>query len=861
MMNLKKVIASLLILACFGTNAFAFSSETLSQLGLEINNDESHLVLRSEFVENVLEMLDISPTDDAKQVFKDVTKEDKCFGTVMAAYNNGIVRGEPGLTFRPNDPVTYEEAIRVFVDVLGYNGYIKAGMSYIAVADMIEITSGINYSVKNYVNEANMTKMFLNAIDIPMPEIKIVDGEIEYNTDGETILEKRYNIKKGRGIVKSVGEYALDENATVGEEYVRIEDEVFATGGKDFSKYFGMMVDYLYTEDEGDFVVVTMEKSSQSEVFNFNLYEIEKYAERKVYYIAESGKEKYVKLSDDVFIIYNGAVISKFSEDLFLGDNGSVKFICNDGNLCDVVIINEYDDYFVDNIDLKNSVIYDKYNKDTKTKQARTLDLSKVDEEDIVLVNGKVIAISDIGINNIVSVLKNEKGEIEKVFVSEDYEEGRISFFDKDEKTVVVEGNEYKVSDNLLKNEEIKIGGIGKFYFNVNGLISAVSIEKNGQWEYGFVRKVWDDEENDIFYIKILTTGNQMKTFELTEKFSLDGRRDQYTIYALKSAMSDNIGFLPQVIRYTLNYDGKVSAIDTVNNGDGENKMVSLANIYEKTANVRYIAGSAGFANRLPVTAKTVFFKVPDESTAKTRGSYSDDKYKVMSASEFKTDTRHDIAGYASGKSPYLPDVIVKYAAGETMDTTSGICIVSAISDGLNQDDEVVKNIEYWCEGVKGNKVLESLSVIDNIGLGIGDVVRMNFTDDGEISYIQKLYSVSDGTDDTKAFQNVVANSAIDTHAQSMFTKAHVYDKESSLLFVARNADIKANADKGLSLNNMAVYDTSSAAIIVYDEDEHEKVREGGLWDIKTTSSATDTGDMVILHVRYSKLMTVYVIK
>ena len=151
--------------------------------------------------------------------------------------------------------------------------------------------------------------------------------------------------------------------------------------------------------------------------------------------------------------------------------------------------------------------------------------------------------------------------------------------------------------------------------------------------------------------------------------------------------------------------------------------------------------------------------------------------------------------------------------------------------------------------------------MLENVGLGIGDVVRMNFTDDGEISYIQKLYSISDGKDDTKAFQNGVTNSAIDAHAQSMFTKAHVYDKESSLLFVARNSDIKANADKGLSLNNMAVYDTSSAAIIIYDEDEREKVYEGGIWDIKTTSSASDVGDMIILHVRYSKLMTVYVIK
>jgi len=320
-----------------------------------------------------------------------------------------------------------------------------------------------------------MTKMFLNAMDIPMPEIKITNGQVEYSLDGDTVLERNYDVKKGRGIVRSAGEYALDENALTGKDYVVIEDEVFSAGGKDFGKYLGMKVDYFYTEDDGDLTVVAMEKSKQSEVYDFKLYEMERYENRKVYYITEKGKEKNIKLSEDVYILYNGSVITKFSEELFFGDNGNIKFICNDGDLCDVVIINEYDDYFVDSIDLKNSVIYDKYNKDSKTKQARSLDLSELDEEDIVMANGKV------------------------------------------------------------------------------------------------------------------------------------------------------------------------SGIDTVNKGLDEEKSVSLSNIYEKTASVRYIAGSAGFGNRLPVTSKTVFFKVPDESTAKTRGSYSDDKYKVMSVSELKTDTR----GYA----------------------------------------------------------------------------------------------------------------------------------------------------------------------------------------------------------------------
>lgn len=859
--DMKKIITALLLFVMLFSDAFAFSSQTLSQLGMSVTGDESHLVLRTEFVSNVLVLLGISPSEDAKEVFLDVPPEHPSFGEVMAAYNAGIIHGEPGLTFRPDDPVTYREAIRVLVDILGYGGYVRTGMEYSDVAGMTGLLDGISYREKEYVTEENMSKLYLNAIDIPTPEISYENGSYVYNLEGETILKKHHDIIKGKGVLKSVGDYTIDENAATGEGLLLIENAVFSSNGKDFSKYLGMKVDYLYIDDKGDFTVVAMEPSKTVSVVDLKLYEIEKYSERKVYYIEETGKEEYIKLGEDVSVIYNGEPVKRFSEELFSGDNGTVRFISNENSVCDAVIITEYEDYFVDSVDTKNSIVYDRYNRNKLTNVPRSIDLSLLEEEDITVTNGKTVAVSDIVKGDVVSVLKNQDGTLKKAVVSQNSIEGKITSCDIEEKTVTVDGEVLRVSNNLLKNQRIKSGQTGKLYFNITGLVAGFGIESDGNGKIGYMRKVWLNEDTETCQIKMLTEDGVTKIFDISEKYTLDGKYAAHTIDTLKAALSDNIGLLPQVIRYTLNSEGKVRLIDTVKPGNGENPETSLSNIYEKTENVRYILGSAGFGNRLSVTADTLMFKVPDESTAKLRGTYPDDKYKIISVSGFKTDTRHTVAGYAIGEKSYSPDVIVEYSVTSSVDTTTGLSVISGISDGLNSNDEAVKIITYISEGTETETATESPEVTSGITLNVGDAVRFSLTDDGEINYIEKLYSVSDGYDDTTAFGNGVANSAIDTHAASMFTKAHVYDKENSLLFVAKLKDIKEKGNKGLSLSDMAAYDTSSASIVIYDKDERFKVRDGGLWDLRTTSSSLNPGDMVILHVRYSKLMTVYVVR
>jgi len=76
-------------------------------------------VTRAEFLKILTSVLNIPPATGGTSQFSDVTPEDWFFGYVLAAVEKGIVSGYPDGTFKPNNPITREEAAKIVVKAQG----------------------------------------------------------------------------------------------------------------------------------------------------------------------------------------------------------------------------------------------------------------------------------------------------------------------------------------------------------------------------------------------------------------------------------------------------------------------------------------------------------------------------------------------------------------------------------------------------------------------------------------------------------------------------------------------------------------------------------------------------------------------
>lgn len=852
---MKKIIALILALSLFGTSALAFSSSTLSQFGMNFSEDDSRLVLRVEFIDNILKLLFIEPQSSSPQVFSDVKETDSVYGIIMAAYDAGIIHGEPGMEFRPEEPVTYEEAIRILVDILNYDSYIGAGETYQSVASMIKLTDGIKYNNTAYVNEKDMSKLILNAIDIPMFEIKY-DNIHHIQVEGKTLLEKN-NIHKGRGIVQGVNRTAVDPGIKTGPKFVTIGSELFQTDGKNYDEYLGCSVDYLYHDDHGNYTLISMELSSETEIKTIQLDDVDSCQNRTLYYYV-NNKLKRAQFSSDVSIIYNGAPIEKMTEALFLGDNGFIKLISSDGSsMYDTVIITKYEDYFVDVVDVKNEIVYDKYNVENGLQ--RSLDLSNIDDDKIVDKNGKSVEISDISKYNVLSVLIKDNGEIEKVIVNSTSIEGVIRKVQSTDNYILIDKTGYKGTDILFNNENISVTLSGTFYLNANNMIAGIYIENKGETQYGYIRKVWENEGGGSLGARILTTDNQTKVFEFKNKFSIDGERDNHSLTKLEGVLSDSNGFLPQVIRYSTDSEGRISYLDTVKS-NGKGQYDSLKNIYEKKSNIRFRNAASNFGNHLLIGADTIMFRVPDETDPLLRGTYAASKYRVITKADLIAELPYTVAGYTSKENQLLPELIVNYAVTNQIKTSSPICVVTEVNAALNADGDEVICISYISMDGEDEAVLESKDVIDGeINIKEGDVIRVAKNAGGEIEFLQYIYSIDDEMDDTTNFRSSVANSALDAHASFILTKGYLFKKVDNVIALARKSVIESGEE--LTLDDMVTYDASSTVVIIYDSSrQYNKAYIGNIAELVECVNG-NLGDFVICHTNNSALKTIYVIK
>ena len=268
MLNLKKVIALVCVFAlalstvAFGAtytdvteeSAYYEAVETLNKLEIVTGYEDGTYkpedgVTRAEMAALIARIQGYGETAKAaaNTGFKDVPASHWASGYIANAAGMGIINGYGDGTFGPEDPVKYEQAVKMVMATLGYTPFAEKNggypTGYLAAAQRYDVSLAVaNAAVGSDANRGTVAQILANALDTPlMIQARWSNtGEVDYviadgNTTGypyQTLMSANLGYVKIRGIVT---ENALvNINGTKNIDTTKDATVVFGNGIEDF---------------------------------------------------------------------------------------------------------------------------------------------------------------------------------------------------------------------------------------------------------------------------------------------------------------------------------------------------------------------------------------------------------------------------------------------------------------------------------------------------------------------------------------------------------------------------------------------------------------------------------------------------
>lgn len=510
------------------------SVEVLTSLGLIAGYEDGTFggektVTRAEmagFIVRELGLASAAASATGATKYSDVPANHWAKGYINVATTRGIIVGMGDGTFRPDEPVTYEQAVKMLVCALGRqvvadrNGGWPSG--YLIHGSSIGVTDGITgVAGPDACSRGTVAELMFNSLEIKlMEEVSYSGTAVQVEETNKTFLYdnlstvRLYDAEIIATPTQGTNKTTKGE-AKIGGKYDRYGEVKTANnltvniGNTDPDAFFGNTVE-IYYRDNGSKLKPTMlhilnDSATQSTLEvkvsdfygkTFLLFPGESNSQgtnnskyvRLYYREDDSTKPQYVNLLDSdsyaefCTIVTNGSVEESADwATLKALKNGRIRLV--DAKTFDVsegkayagsdgvfekVIVSTYNDYVVEDID------YDSF-EITATNDV----VFKLDSDSKVFAirdaNGKAMKFSDIQIDDVLSVYadvidaeKVDEAETLNIVVCNETVEGKITEITS--KHVYIDGEKYSIAGELSIND-FSLDDEGTFYLNADGEI------------------------------------------------------------------------------------------------------------------------------------------------------------------------------------------------------------------------------------------------------------------------------------------------------------------------------------------------------------------------------------------------------
>lgn len=762
--------------AAVSDDSYAFAIEFLNQLGIADGVDTVGETMSrgqfARFVSNVLKH-NLTIESDVKY-FDDVDLSCEFAQDISLLAATGLISGSGTGSFLPDNPITYNEALVIFVNLLGYRAQAAINgdypLGYAKVANELKLLSGI--SIANLSGAAQgkaLAVLMYKALGTDVQTSYVHGDEIKYEIrSGRTLLYDKLGLMLYKGRLNSVGEAGFMPGAPLSKKLMTVGEKLFDFNlekTEDYQHYLGFTVWVYYENDEDKepFIKYLIPKIEADDFLSLEAEQIVSFSGQSlVYHANDSMRESVAVIAQAPYVLYNNRRVLSLSEDMLKIDLGSVTLI-TDGDLdYQIVIIWSYDNYVVHRFDNYSKVLYDKYMYKAGNP------LPPLDESRNIVVsnaNGAKWDLNALREWNIVSIARAKDDSYIKLVISVDSMEEEVEeifFGSADEAYITVDGMELKLAKSFLnkfsytdsEGEErlsLNVGNRGKFYLDFEGNVAAfdenANIQRIKQAGVLIDCKILSGIDK-THRMLIFTKFGEMTEFDVgnnRKNLLVNGQNRNVGEFFEELSGADG-GLKRQVLVYTLNSEGIITEIEYADGAESR-----LRRSYQGSQ--MYRAQLRSFNGQAVISDATVIFSIPPEE-------YKDyhDYYKLSKLSMFSSGVLYNVDAYIYDENKLTCDYLIETSDPAFIGVETQIAMVKKITESVNMDGDSVDKLYCLANGVltellgaqgvslKNTKL--NPSVVASPGtsntiyqIAPGDTIRYSLNQKGEISAIQLLYS------------------------------------------------------------------------------------------------------------------------
>ena len=765
---MKKTVAFLLglvMVLTMAVSAFAYTVSTdlagtkyeeagavLGALGIMVGDPDGSFrpddgIKRSEFSKIVVHAMGLEHSAEAAKgqtKYHDVSVDYWANGYINVASNHKLVVGDPDGNFRPEDRISYQEAITILVRMLGYElvaeskGGYPAG--YLQVANQYGFTKNAAGSGAEVTKRGVAAILTYNALTIGMMEQTGFGSNTNFEITDKTILKENLSTEKFQGQITGNHYTKLTAASGLDKDQIEIDGVVYKTADAQAGDFLGYRVNYyLKTDDIGDKTVILVRpetgKNKELVIDGSNIETVD--ADRINYWQnKETDKAtKYAKISASAKMIYNGVAVSydeaKLKENGTLA--GTVKLLdTNADDTYDVVFVNEYQNLVVDTTSSLSYTVSDKYGNPSLTfdPEESGVKFSLTDKL------GKEFKFEDLKEWMVISYLKSESEDVIRAIVVTDKVSGAVTEIEDDK--YKIDGSFYQIADNYKGT--VKLDDEGTFYLDVRGNIAAVDTNSTLSDKYAYLIDAAEaDGMDDHVDFKLFNLKGEIEILSSKDKISYNGGTKEAAKTVLEKLKSDG-KVTKQLITYEVDSDGKIIKLNTATDVSGSGIAINKDkfSLNFKGEETLYKKASSKLGSFV-ITDSTIVFDIPKTAT-------SSDEYAIKNKGMFEDEGLYDVEIYDVGEDLTAKIVLVKNSTGLT-NAESPIAVVNKISQYRNEKGDIVDKLYAAHNGqMIALETAEKGLLVNGSGqqLKAGDIIQFRTNTQGAIDRITVLFEVKD---------------------------------------------------------------------------------------------------------------------
>ena len=754
--------------------------------------------------------------------FVDVQSSHWAAPAIYMLADMGIIN--KSLRFRPDEAQTCYDAVRVLLNLLGYESYATSNggypEGYLSVANSLQILNNVVITPDTVgMTRGNVARLIYNALEVEF-------AHPDDREEDQTILSWKHIITS-TGTVCAVHDAAIDGYTNVGIGDVLIVDangdtHLVSIGDTDVVSMLGQRGRYYIDENEERLLYFGGSASSTDE-FYISAEDIEEVGDDYISYLKNDRVQK-VSFSPSIVVILNGErLYSDNPQSYMWPELGGIRLKKSNGSSkYDIAYVSSYEAYIADiaistegklifksGINSREYILTDDYTQVEITRDGKKAELKDIQEWDVIHIAEKKDG-SSITIN--ASSANRVSGAIDKI--------------GKD--TVTVAGNEYYVDWRVSEADlypALRLTTTGIFYYNMNNEIFAWKVDNSIDGTYGYLKSLFVDEEKGEAKSTIYTLDGEFIQYEYDKRVVINGAGYKNTELKNSDDIYNGAEVKDQLIKYKTGVNGKIKNIETAKTlSDGRSSKYGyddsqftlvLKNNYALSSFIKIDHYNNGkFDDTYLADNNTKVIVVPE--------SMDKDKFEIMTVKEaftgntkYRNDAPLDIGEvmlYDADRFLTVPIIVCKTAETDilsnSIDYNSDIMLVDECGIIRNSDNETAHQISGIYKGQRVTyEVDNDINInFDSLHWGIG--IQFSLNKDNVIAGIRILFDIENSYEPyVVSYDNIVGkNETVGWNSNQLVYYGNVYDKKDDGSQIMINTNYDWDHYRGFLSTNMRVY-------------------------------------------------------